>query len=64
MNLAEKSAYLYGESARFRESGHSLVASELEKVADHFGREFIKEALSSSNSRAMFSTPYMMRYVR
>lgn len=46
MNNAQKAAYLYEEALRYKSAGHTLVASELIKVADFHGRLYVKEALS------------------
>ena len=59
MNFAEKAAYLYEESSRFGQAGHTLVAKQLEKMADHFGREFIKESLAYPKGKRMSKKSYI-----
>lgn len=48
MGNREKAAYLYSEYARYKEAGHTLVASQLLKIADYHGAAHVKEALSYS----------------
>jgi hypothetical protein len=45
MDSIQKAGYLYTESGRYKEAGHLLVSEQLEKMADSYGRAFIKEAL-------------------
>lgn len=50
MDSIKKASYLYAESSRYKNSGHFLISEQLEKMADAYGRAFIKEALGKYKS--------------
>jgi hypothetical protein len=60
MRNNEKAAYLYSYASSMLDSGNTLAAQELEKLADHFGSLFIKESLAYAKKKvkkAMIEKP-------
>lgn len=61
MDSIQTASYLYAESGRYKEAGHLLVSEQLEKMADSYGRAFIKEALGkykSMKKHAIIEKPF------
>tara|TARA_B100000214_G_scaffold372531_1_gene350951 strand:+ start:1365 stop:2018 length:654 start_codon:yes stop_codon:yes gene_type:complete len=48
MTSGDKAEAFYSQSAYFKKQGNLFLAEKMEKIADHFGRIFIKEALYAS----------------
>lgn len=51
MSNIDRAKYLYAEAGRYGSSGNPLLQEQLEKIADYYGRLFIKEALSAYKNK-------------
>ena len=53
MSNSSKAIFLYSRSKAFRASGNILAANQMEKLADHYGSLYVKEALSYSKRKSV-----------